>query len=180
MVKALRDVDAVAEELADYWRTKTSLLADFQGNPQVEMMKTDDDALLKGLLSDDASVRCVALLVISTGAGDPLQKAVPVIRMMALNDLDREVQLRALDTLTVYESNMTNKREYLRDLANLAISTDDVSIRHTVYLKLCHLSEFCDHATLVLIFGLKNYANPIIYNEDLVRQFANSDSESVT
>ncbi len=76
---------------------------------------------------------------------------------------------------------MTNKREYLRDLANLAMSTDDVSIRHTVYLKLCLLSGFCDHATLVLTIGLKNYINPIIYNEDLVRQFAaDSDTEVAT
>lgn len=164
--EAIHAAEQAGKELVDYFSNRPNPRVDIRNTPLVQRMETDFSAVLDGLSHSDPRVRIVALDTVRL-IWDNSKSAAAIIRQIALSDPDREVQLIAISNLPNFQEYDEYNAELYRDLAELAISSDDVLIRHSVYLDLCQMSKLYDMG----ILGVKYVAYPLVFDEELVRQF---------
>ncbi len=164
--EALRASEAAAVALFDYFRDRVAPASEVQDQSLADRIRTQRSVALDGLKHPDASVRLYALLTLDSVWSSPPPAAADV-RRMALTDSDREVQLTALANLAAYQSPSEYDDAFYRSLAELATASDDVMLRHSVYLNLCKLTGLYD----IGVFAVKYRVYPLVYDEGLVESF---------
>ncbi len=164
LLKSINLTEQLAEELFEFWGKRPDPCEVVGDNPLVRRMKSDISSALKGLMHTDAWVRLAALHKLKDVWNFPPQAA-PIVRSMAINDPDREVQLYALGHILNYVPEYDDV--LCRSLAELALNSNDVTLRNMIY----HTLRFYVFREQSYVYSVKYLRLAILFDEEFVSSF---------
>jgi hypothetical protein len=162
----LRQAEASALALLDYYQECYAASEVFSSHTLILQMNRSEVDMRNALQSDVPEIRLLAIQNLDE-RWNRNESVIAVVRNIAMSDSDIAVQILAVTKLPSFAGHLTDDATLFRSLAETALASDDVTLRHSIYLCLCKLSGIRD----TYAFGIKYVAYPLIFDEDFVEGF---------
>lgn len=162
----LRQAEASALALLDYYQVSYAAAEAFTNHTLILQMDRSELDVRNALQSDVPEIRLLAIQKLDE-RWNRNESVIAVVRDIAMSDSDIAVQILAVSTLQKFADHLTEDSALFRSLAESALASDDVTLRHSIYLCLCKLSGIRD----TYAFGIKYVAYPLIFDEYFVEGF---------
>ncbi len=163
---ALRQAEESALTLIDYYQRCYSPAEAFLNHTLILQMNRSEADMRNALQSDVPEIRLLAIQKLDD-RWNRNESVFAVVRNIAMADTDIAVQILAVTILQNFANHSTYDSTLFRSLAESALASDDVTLRHSVYLCLCKLSGIYD----TYAFGVKYTVYPLIFDESFVEGF---------